>query len=562
MEERRGRTGPAKRNAWERTDRMNSKTPVRTSGPGIAPLRTPMLLRKCTCGGSARGGEKCERCSRKAISQHPSPRSSAATAVPDSVRDALQSSGDPLDTATRAFMEPRFGHDFSRVRVHSDEPAAQSARAVSAQAYTVGQHIFVDRQLYQPNTDAGRQLMAHELAHVVQQRDACLPSPGQLVIGEAGSPYEAEAERAAAHVAGRRDSSPGTLREQGPGGGGRKVNRPTVQRQFNYSLTPTRTVSDILEIGASEDAAAAQSKLQRLAQEFKADSTATISLTSYLSEDAKLSSTKETEERGRITQHMRAIRDALAALGVPSGSISIEPPTGYATSSSGVITAALRGSSTVSRGLPGGPTVPSTVPPAKTTPSPSLSDLLTFKFTAGGVQFTAELPKSVTAKLPVALSAAKTLSFELKAESSLDFSFSVTLDGLPHLKVVAQAGVSYDKDKQTTTGKASIELQATRTVCNASDPESLKTKIKTSGDKLKTAMDQLGAAKPDERLGKLADIASAIADMYDSVDKAKSACKQVPAATISFGVQGPLTPETDPTKRTPSSIGVTLTVPF
>ena len=78
--------------------------------------------------------------------------------------------GQPLDPATRAFMEPRFGHDFSQVRVHTDERAAESARAVNALAYTVGHQIVFGAGHYTPETARSKKLLAHELAHVVQQQ--------------------------------------------------------------------------------------------------------------------------------------------------------------------------------------------------------------------------------------------------------------------------------------------------------------------------------------------------------------------------------------------------------
>ncbi|NJO17686.1 MAG: DUF4157 domain-containing protein, partial [Thioploca sp.] len=89
--------------------------------------------------------------------------------APPIVHEVLRSPGHPLDDETRAFMEPRFGHDFSQVRVHTDAKAAESARAVSARAYTVGQHVVMRREEYAPKTEAGRRLLAHELVHVVQQ---------------------------------------------------------------------------------------------------------------------------------------------------------------------------------------------------------------------------------------------------------------------------------------------------------------------------------------------------------------------------------------------------------
>lgn len=80
-----------------------------------------------------------------------------------------RSGGEPLDTATRAFMEPRFGHDFSGVRVHTDSPAQQAAKGWDAEAFTTGRDIYFSQGAYDPSSERGRGLMAHELAHVVQQ---------------------------------------------------------------------------------------------------------------------------------------------------------------------------------------------------------------------------------------------------------------------------------------------------------------------------------------------------------------------------------------------------------
>lgn len=88
------------------------------------------------------------------------------------VGSTLNSRGKPLDDATRSFMEERFDDDFSRVRVHTDSAAAASARSLGALAYTVGNHIAFRDGTYEPGTGASRKLIAHELAHVVQQRQS------------------------------------------------------------------------------------------------------------------------------------------------------------------------------------------------------------------------------------------------------------------------------------------------------------------------------------------------------------------------------------------------------
>jgi hypothetical protein len=89
--------------------------------------------------------------------------------VPSVVHEVLRSPGQQLDATTRAFMEPRFGHDFSRIRIHSDSPAATAAAALGAQAFTVGHHIAFARERFVPGTAASRRLMAHELTHTIQQ---------------------------------------------------------------------------------------------------------------------------------------------------------------------------------------------------------------------------------------------------------------------------------------------------------------------------------------------------------------------------------------------------------
>lgn len=83
---------------------------------------------------------------------------------------AMKGSGQPLPESTRAFFEPRFGHDFSQVRIHADVEAMESSRGLNALAYTVGRNIVFNTGQYQPHTITGRHLLAHELIHTIQQR--------------------------------------------------------------------------------------------------------------------------------------------------------------------------------------------------------------------------------------------------------------------------------------------------------------------------------------------------------------------------------------------------------
>src|SRR5205823_1825863 len=118
-------------------------------------------------------------------------------AVPPIVHEVLRSPGEPLDRETRAFMEPRFGHDFSQVRVHTDDRALKSALAVNALAYTVGRDVVFAAERYRPGTVEGRRLLAHELTHTIQQRYAPKAERSEEIsLGSPESSHEHEAESA------------------------------------------------------------------------------------------------------------------------------------------------------------------------------------------------------------------------------------------------------------------------------------------------------------------------------------------------------------------------------
>lgn len=142
-----------------------------------------MLQRKCSCGGQAKAGGECEECKKKRTALQRKPASSAhggSSLAPPIVHDVLRSSGRPLAPQTQKSMEKHFGHDFSRVRVHTDAQAAKSTRAVDAKAWTVGRHIAFDSGQHSVSTMEGRSLLAHELSHVVQQRGKRRETPLQI----------------------------------------------------------------------------------------------------------------------------------------------------------------------------------------------------------------------------------------------------------------------------------------------------------------------------------------------------------------------------------------------
>src|SRR5262245_36942462 len=115
---------------------------------------------------------KCSQCEDEQL--HRSEDSPAPTPAVDAATEgaigSLSGRGAALPESVRSFMEPRFKADFSAVRVHTDAHAHQLARAVNAQAFTVGPHVVFGAGRYAPDTDSGKRLLAHELTHVVQQR--------------------------------------------------------------------------------------------------------------------------------------------------------------------------------------------------------------------------------------------------------------------------------------------------------------------------------------------------------------------------------------------------------
>jgi hypothetical protein len=242
---------------------MSAATAAKTAAAAAAstPANAPRLLlqRACACGGSKSPlGDQCEACQAHALQRKvvigasddpyeleadrvadqvlrrkPNPSTPAdpvavqrtpmhplaAETAPTSVDRTLARAGTPLEPRLRADMETRFAYDFSHVRLHADSTAADSARDVSARAYTVGRDIVFGAGQFAPGSEHGRRLIAHELTHVVQQsaasplarrrriaRGLSAAASGEpaiqpkLKIGEEDDEYEREADRVAARV--------------------------------------------------------------------------------------------------------------------------------------------------------------------------------------------------------------------------------------------------------------------------------------------------------------------------------------------------------------------------
>jgi hypothetical protein len=173
--------------------------PTITRSAGLPSPKGSTLLRKCACGGSKQSDdEKRESALLQRKGQRPI-TAAEEEGVPAVVDTALRSGGEALPEVVRSHFEARFGHDFSRVKIHTDGVAAQSARSVGARAFTVGSDIVFNSSEFQPHSPAGRHLLAHELTHVVQQ--SAMPTHrGALRIGPPDSRFEREADQVADRI--------------------------------------------------------------------------------------------------------------------------------------------------------------------------------------------------------------------------------------------------------------------------------------------------------------------------------------------------------------------------
>ena len=187
--------------AFEREADQVADQVMRMPDPGahatdVSPVRpscgAPSLRRKCACGGSDSGCASC-KADDDAKLQRKAAKSSVVSTAPPSVHDVLRSPGRPLDSTTRSFMEPRFGRDFGDVRIHDNAAASESTHAVGARAYTVGPNIAFRDGEYRPAAASGRRLLAHELAHVVQQSHA----PPSAMLHDAGGTLRRDAQSGA-----------------------------------------------------------------------------------------------------------------------------------------------------------------------------------------------------------------------------------------------------------------------------------------------------------------------------------------------------------------------------
>ncbi len=168
----------------------------------------PELQRKCACGGDSK--EECPECRSKRLSLQRAPAAGdAGMEAPPIVDEVLGTPGQSLAESARRTLEPSFGHDFGQVRVHDDSKAAESASAVNAHAYTVGNHIVFGAGQYTPGTNQGNRLLAHELTHTIQQTGGTVLANSSDCEKQSAAPVAAQAPGAGAGGAAQRVSSDG-----------------------------------------------------------------------------------------------------------------------------------------------------------------------------------------------------------------------------------------------------------------------------------------------------------------------------------------------------------------
>jgi hypothetical protein len=161
----------------------------------MAQLQRKPVQRSCECGGTCASCRQHEEESRLVQRNAAGPATMVA-AIPNTA-------GAPLDESTRGFMEARLGHDFRDVRVHTDGGSADAAQQMQANAFTTGREIYFSEGKYQPQTQEGRHLIAHELTHVAQQESGSAPQntismdPSGIEVGHPDDPLEHEAEESA-----------------------------------------------------------------------------------------------------------------------------------------------------------------------------------------------------------------------------------------------------------------------------------------------------------------------------------------------------------------------------
>ena len=160
--QRKAQLGPVEDPLEREADRVAEAVVAGMPAGSISSANSGVPQRKCT---------ECEG-DEKTLQRKESGEGAVSPLAIDAAARAVSHGGSPLTPSQRAYFEPRFGRDLSHVRIHTDPSAMAAARAINARAYTFGQSIVFGPNRYAPSTDDGRWLLAHELAHTIQQLNA------------------------------------------------------------------------------------------------------------------------------------------------------------------------------------------------------------------------------------------------------------------------------------------------------------------------------------------------------------------------------------------------------
>lgn len=230
-----------------------------------AALHARVVQRKCAICGKEHAPEGCETCKRTTLQRRPSGTghgvaggaSTGFAGLPlpaaNRVNHALGQPGRPLDTGVRQVMELRFATSFADVRIHDNAASHGASRVLGAEAFASGQHIHFGPGRYRPGNRDGLNLIAHELAHTIQQRSMPGTSPAGIELGATDSPLEREADRAAENaVAGL----PVDLRHSSPSGFIQRKGSPAVEEiddllsygLFDWAITDAEAVEALTKL--------------------------------------------------------------------------------------------------------------------------------------------------------------------------------------------------------------------------------------------------------------------------------------------------------------------------
>jgi hypothetical protein len=435
---------------------------------------------------------------------------SAGKSAPRAVNETLKTPGERLSAKARSFFEPRFGYDFSQVRIHDDPQGATSARAVGAHAYTVGNHVVFNSGRYTPDSAAGKVLLAHELTHVIQQRQ-----PGGANLST--TQREGEARQVSSAIT-----------HGGP--------MPRIS-----AACPT--ISRDPEPGSEDDASF---------EATMAEATCDIGALCRLSQRAPTVVTHE-----RLMRAYSQCHPGVSPVSLVAGNPCLTPNFGLPALPT----------APGPRRAQGPLAAPGSSPGAASSGGLSLPST-TIRFKLGAAAFKVDLPASLAIRLPVPFRGAERVVFSLNASPD-EFSFRATINATQHVRIIANAGITTEG-----VGSAGLTVQTTRTTCQAVSPAAARSALQSAGTRLRDAIQAVPtppAADPDASQlardfaphARYTEVVAAVAHLNSEIERIQAPCREVPVASFNFGAQGQVIAPDDPEDRgAPTFIGASLRLHF